>query len=89
MATGRSHREDVTGWIARRENRGHFFDAAQAPATIVALATGTIILAIRGVSELWCSPLGYGPKVLIGPSGSCLLPGRDFAHKISDGFNGI
>src|SRR4051794_1314487 len=50
--------------------------AGVAPATFVAQATGTIVLAICAISELWCRPLGYGPKVLIGLSGSCLLPGR-------------
>jgi len=32
---------------------------------------------------------GYGPKVLIGAFGSCLLPVRDFAHKIGQGQTGF
>ena len=59
--------------------------AAVDPATIVTSTTGTIILAFRTISELWCRPLGYEPKVLIRAFGSCLLPVRDFAHKIRQG----
>jgi len=62
---------------------------ATSPATFVAWATGTIILAFRAIRELWCSPLGYEPKVLIGAFGSCLLPMRDFAHKITPGITGF
>jgi hypothetical protein len=31
---------------------------AGAPAAFVASATGTIVLAFRAISELWCRPLG-------------------------------
>jgi hypothetical protein len=48
----------------------------------VALATGTIVLAIPHIHELWCRPPRYGPKVLRGASGSCLPQTGDFAHKI-------
>jgi hypothetical protein len=61
------------------------------PATFAAPATGIIILAIRPPSELWCRPPGYAPKVQVRTSGSCLLRGSDFAHKITQriaGFGG-
>jgi len=40
-------------------------------ATIVAPSTGTIILALRATSELWCSLLVYEPKVLSAPRFCC------------------
>ena len=57
-------------------------DEAPQAATIVASATGIIILAFPGGSELWCRPLRHGPKVLTGTAGSGLLRAGDFAHKI-------
>ena len=62
---------------------------ATSPATFVAWATGTIILAFRAIRELWCSPLGYAPKVQVRTSGSCLLRGSDFAHKITQRIAGF
>ena len=56
--------------------------AARPGATIVAQATGTIILAIDAIYELWCRPQRHGPKVLRGAGGSCLPQTCDFAHKI-------
>jgi hypothetical protein len=42
----------------------HFPDGATVnPATIVAPATGTIVLAIGAICELWCRWLKYEPKV--------------------------
>jgi hypothetical protein len=43
--------------------------------------TGTIILAIRAVYELWCMRPGMGRRFKEGAVGSCLLPARYFAHK--------
>jgi hypothetical protein len=56
-----------------------FFHAAMAtPATFVALATGTIVLAIRAISELWCRPLEHGPKVLTEDRRFALAAGKRF-----------
>src|SRR6187551_971463 len=51
-------------------------------ATIVARATGTIVLAILVVHELWCRHREDEPKVQVGAGGSCLPPTGYFAHKI-------